>query len=107
MGLKRPREPHLYQVHSLTYVLVYRREPLKKELHEANASQVCYHLGILCILANPSFKPMNYKKCNCLRNLDILFGPLDIIVVVYFQHKNFHLTCLALPNPIKYLACLP
>jgi hypothetical protein len=42
---------------------------------------------------------MVYHKGNRLRNLVVPLGPLDIIVVVHFQHNVF--TLLTLPSPDK------
>jgi hypothetical protein len=39
-----------------------------------------------------------YHKGNRFGNLVVPPGPLDIIVVVHFLHKFFHLTCLAKPR---------
>jgi hypothetical protein len=85
--------------------LVHRREPLNKELHNANPSQACHHLGLLCILASPPLKQMVYHKGNRFENLVVPLGPLDIIVVVHFQH-NFFFTLLSLPNSDKILGML-
>jgi hypothetical protein len=79
-------------------ILVHQREPLNNKLHKANPNQVCHHLGLLCILANPPLMPVDYKKCNIFGNLVVPLGPLDIIVVVHFQQKNSHLTSLAKPQ---------
>jgi hypothetical protein len=73
--------------------LVHQREPLNKELNEANPSQVCHDLGLLCILASPLLKHMDYKKGNHFGNLVVPLGPLDIIVIALF----------ALPNPNQIL----
>ena len=75
--------------------LVFRHEPLNKQLHEANPSQASHHLGPLCIIASPPLKRMVYQKGNRLETLLSTSGLLDLIDVVYFQQKFFRNTCLA------------
>ena len=49
-------------------------------------------------IASPLLKRMVFQKDNRYGYLVVHLRPLDIIIVVYFQYKSFHISCLSKPR---------